>query len=129
MFDFECEFKFKICLCTIGKHENKYIVEFIQHNKNFGVDKIYIYLYDNTINYEDENIFLRKRIKKRKKKFKYKIIILFYSLNFMSKFLYSQIINYYEKVFNVVFSDNDENNEKFEDIISDRFCSNNKCEG
>lgn len=33
----------KICLCTLGKNENKYINEFVQHYKKYGVDKIYLY--------------------------------------------------------------------------------------
>ena len=35
--------QFKICLCTIAKYENKYIKEFIEHYKKYGVDKIYLY--------------------------------------------------------------------------------------
>ena len=33
----------KICLCTIGKNENKYTREFINHYQKYGVDKIFIY--------------------------------------------------------------------------------------
>lgn len=33
----------KICLCAVAKGENKYIREFIEHYKNYGVDKIYIF--------------------------------------------------------------------------------------
>lgn len=33
----------KLCLCTIGKKENKYIGEFVEYYKNYGVDKIYLY--------------------------------------------------------------------------------------
>lgn len=33
----------KVCLCTPGKNENKYIREFIEHYKNYGVDKIFLY--------------------------------------------------------------------------------------
>ena len=33
----------KVCLCTLGKEENKYINEFVEHYKKFGVDKIYLY--------------------------------------------------------------------------------------
>ena len=43
--------KTKICICTIGKRENKYIKEFIEYYKNYGVDKIF--LYDNN-NLNDE---------------------------------------------------------------------------
>ena len=37
----------KICICSIAKEENRYIREFINHYKKYGVDKIY--LYDNNI--------------------------------------------------------------------------------
>ena len=33
----------KICLCTSGKEENNYIREFVEHYKNYGVDKIFLY--------------------------------------------------------------------------------------
>ena len=33
----------KICLCTLGKNENRYIKEFVEHYKKYGVDKIFIY--------------------------------------------------------------------------------------
>lgn len=33
----------KICLCTLGKKENKYIREFVDFYKNIGVDKIILY--------------------------------------------------------------------------------------
>lgn len=33
----------KVCLCTLGKNENKYIKEFIEHYKKYGVDKIILY--------------------------------------------------------------------------------------
>ena len=33
----------KICICTLGKNENKYISEFVEHYKKYGVDKIYLY--------------------------------------------------------------------------------------
>ena len=33
----------KICLCTLGKNENKYIKEFVEYYKNYGVDKIILY--------------------------------------------------------------------------------------
>lgn len=38
--------KFKntsVCICTLGKEENRYIREYIQHYKNYGVDKIFLY--------------------------------------------------------------------------------------
>ena len=33
----------KICICTLGKEENRYIKEFVEYYKNYGVDKIYLY--------------------------------------------------------------------------------------
>ena len=39
----------KVCICTVGKKENRYIREFVEYYKKYGVDKIF--LYDNN----DEN--------------------------------------------------------------------------
>ena len=35
--------KIKVCLCTPGKQENKYIREFVQFYEKMGVDKIFLY--------------------------------------------------------------------------------------
>ena len=35
--------KIKVCICTYGKNENRYIREFIQHYEKYDVDKIYLY--------------------------------------------------------------------------------------
>ena len=35
--------KIKVCLCTLGKQENRYIKEYVEHYKKYGVDKIYLY--------------------------------------------------------------------------------------
>ena len=35
--------KIKVCLCAVGKNENKYIIEFVEHYKKYGIDKIFIY--------------------------------------------------------------------------------------
>ena len=43
----------KVCLCTIGKQENRYINEFVNHYQKLGYDHIYIY--DNN-NIKDERI-------------------------------------------------------------------------
>ena len=43
--------KIKVCICTLGKKENKYIREFVIHYKKYGVDRIF--LYDNN-NINDE---------------------------------------------------------------------------
>ena len=36
-------YKGKVCICIIAKDENKYIREWTEHYKNYGVDKIYLY--------------------------------------------------------------------------------------
>ena len=33
----------KVCICTLGKSENKYIFEFVEHYKQYGIDKIFLY--------------------------------------------------------------------------------------
>ena len=33
----------KICICTIGKQENRYIREFTEYYKNYGIDQIFLY--------------------------------------------------------------------------------------
>ena len=33
----------KVCICTLGKNENLYSREFVEHYKKYGVDKIFIY--------------------------------------------------------------------------------------
>ena len=33
----------KVCICTLGKNENRYIKEFINHYKKLGVDKIFLH--------------------------------------------------------------------------------------
>jgi len=46
LFNFQKIYKnreIKICLCTLGKNENKYTRQFIEHYKNLDVDKIFIY--------------------------------------------------------------------------------------
>jgi len=35
--------KIKVCVCTLGKNENRYIREFVQHYEKYGVDKIFLY--------------------------------------------------------------------------------------
>ena len=35
--------KNEVCICTIGKEENRYIKEFVEHYKKLGVDKIFLY--------------------------------------------------------------------------------------
>ena len=32
-----------VCVCTLGKMENRYIREFVEHYKNYGVNKIFLY--------------------------------------------------------------------------------------
>ena len=52
----------KLCLCTLGKNENKYALEFIEHYKKYGVDKIFIY-HNNDINGEKFEDVLNDYIK------------------------------------------------------------------
>ena len=33
----------KVCICTLGKNENRYINEWVEHYEKYGVDKIYLY--------------------------------------------------------------------------------------
>ena len=33
----------KVCICTLGKNENRYIKEFINHYVKLGVDKIFLH--------------------------------------------------------------------------------------
>ena len=35
--------KDKVCICVIGKGENRYIKEYVEHYKTLGVDKIFLY--------------------------------------------------------------------------------------
>ena len=37
------KFNLKVCICTLGKDENRYITEFVEYYKEYGVDKIYLY--------------------------------------------------------------------------------------
>ena len=52
----------KVCLCTLGKNENRYIIEFVEYYKKYGVDKIFIYD-NNDINGEKFENVLFKYIK------------------------------------------------------------------
>ena len=53
---------FKICLCTIGKKENLYALEFVNHYKNLGYNHIFIYD-NNDINDERFEEVIDKHIK------------------------------------------------------------------
>ena len=33
----------KVCVCTVGKQENKYVREFVNHYEKYGIDKIFLY--------------------------------------------------------------------------------------
>ena len=37
------EKKEKVCICTLGKQENNYIKEYVNHYKALGVDKVFLY--------------------------------------------------------------------------------------
>ena len=41
----------RVCVCTLGKKENRYIREYVSHYEKYGIDKIYLYDY-NDINGE-----------------------------------------------------------------------------
>lgn len=53
--------KQKICLCVIGKNENAYAKEFVNHYKKLGYNHIYIY--DNDIDKERFSDILYEDIK------------------------------------------------------------------
>lgn len=46
----------KVCVCTIGKEENKYIKEFIEHYKKYRIDKIFLYDNNNIAGEKFDNI-------------------------------------------------------------------------
>ena len=48
----ESTLNIKVCVCTCGKEENKYVREFVEFYKKLGIDKIFIY--DNN-NIDGEN--------------------------------------------------------------------------
>ena len=50
-----------VALCVIAKKENLYIKEFVEHYKNLGIKKIYLYD-NNDIDGEDFNIILKEYI-------------------------------------------------------------------
>ena len=54
----------KVCICSLAKLENKYIIEFIDYYLKFGVDKIFIYD-NNDINGEKLDTILLKYIKQK----------------------------------------------------------------
>ena len=54
--------KIKVCICTIGKNENKYVKEFVEYYKRYRVDKIFLYD-NNEINGEKFDVVLNKYIK------------------------------------------------------------------
>ena len=49
--------KLKVCLCTVGKLENNYIKEFVEHYRKYKVDKIFLYD-NNDVNDENFNFVL-----------------------------------------------------------------------
>ena len=53
----------KVCICTIGKNENRYVREFVEYYKNIGVDKIYLYD-NNDLNEENFNDVIKDYIDK-----------------------------------------------------------------
>ena len=53
----------KICICTVGKNENRYIKEYIDYYKNYGIDKIFLYD-NNNINGENFQDIINKYVEK-----------------------------------------------------------------
>ena len=53
----------KVCICTAGKNENKYIREFVEYYINFGVDKIFLYD-NNDLDGERFEVIINDYIKK-----------------------------------------------------------------
>lgn len=53
----------KVCVCTLGKQENRYIREFVEHYKEYGVDKIFLYD-NNNINGEKFEEVIKDYIEK-----------------------------------------------------------------
>ena len=39
----KCNETICVCVCTIGKMENRYIREFVEHYKKYGIYKIFLY--------------------------------------------------------------------------------------
>ena len=56
------KYEIKVCICTIGKDENLYIIEFVEHYLHYGVDKIFLYD-NNELNGERFNDILNDYIK------------------------------------------------------------------
>ena len=54
----------KVCLCSVGKLENKYIREFVEHYRKYKVDKIFIYD-NNEINGEKFDNILKDYINEK----------------------------------------------------------------
>ena len=53
----------KVCLCTPARKENRYIREFVQHYKKYGVDKIFLYD-NNDLNGENFDDILKDYVSK-----------------------------------------------------------------
>ena len=64
IFKLKIKFKnIKVCLCTIGKNEDRYALEFVKHYKKYRIDKIFLYD-NNDINGEKFDDILNHYIKK-----------------------------------------------------------------
>ena len=84
--------KSRICVCTLGKEENRYVREWVQHYEKYGVNKIYLYD-NNDINGEHFESVINDYIKKDfvqifnwrgKTKLVYKVMNDCYKMNYES---------------------------------------------
>lgn len=78
----------KVCLCSIGKNENLYVKEFINHYKELGYNHIFIYD-NNDINGERFSDVLMSEIKRD-------FVSVINYIGFRGKYNSSQIDTYYD---------------------------------
>ena len=80
----------KVCICTSGKKENRYIREFVEYYKKYGIDKIILYdnndfdgeRFEDVINDYIENGFVKLFNRRGKKREQLKILNHCYINNF-----------------------------------------------
>ena len=49
----------KVCICTLGKKENRYVREFVEYYEKYGIDKIFLYD-NNDLNFLNKALLNRK---------------------------------------------------------------------